>query len=136
MSHETLVLVLGLSAWIFNLAGNILVMLKRSSGWILRTVSIFLWGAYGISDTSLPNLLNSITFFVFNLYAWHRWRKEERAKAPAPAHDDRKFAHKYDHCDDCGGPLLLAVGTDTILCRCTRWEIVSVETEDEGPGAA
>ena len=135
MHNETVALILGLAAWALNMAGNILIMYKRASGWLVRIVSIVLWGLYGISDTSLPNILNSVTFFAFNLYAWRQWRLEEKEKAVEVQEDVRE---EMALCDECHSPVLMMVGTDVIQCRCSNWTVVAVETQDndEGPGAA
>ena len=135
-AHDAISLTIGLVAWATNLGGNVLVMLKRSSGWAVRIISILLWGAYGITDTSLPNLLNSISFLIFNVYAWRRWRIEEIHKRAEEQRIKREIAQGQRGCDECGGPVLMLAGSDEMQCKCTRWQIVAIVTDDDGPEAA
>ena len=70
-----LVNALGFAAFATNVAGNFLLAHKRLSGWVVRLVSIVLWGVYASEIASWPMIANAITFFGINCYGIWQWRK-------------------------------------------------------------
>ena len=59
-----------------NVLGNFLLARKSIHGWIIRIVSILLWGVYAVGAASGPQLVNSILFFFINLYGLYFWKKK------------------------------------------------------------
>jgi hypothetical protein len=73
----TLFELVGAAAFLTNVCGNLLLAWKSRYGWLVRLVSIVLWGIYAV-DLSSPSLLaNAITFFGINCVGWWKWRKAE-----------------------------------------------------------
>lgn len=80
---ELVVTIVGFAAFATNVLGNVLLARKHISGWLVRLVSIVLWGIYGSKITSWPMVANAVTFFCINLYGFWNWRRaavEARAK--------------------------------------------------------
>lgn len=80
----TLIEVVGLAAFLTNVAGNFMLVYKNRWGWwgwVVRLISISLWFVYGVGDSSLPNTANAIVFFFINCWGIWKWR-EERKVAP------------------------------------------------------
>ncbi len=75
---EMLIVCIGFIGYGTNVAGNLLLAWKRTSGWIVRAVSIVAWGIYAASIDSWPMIANSVTFFVLNCIGFAKWRKQDR----------------------------------------------------------
>lgn len=67
----------GFAAFVSNVWGNWLLAQKSRRGWVVRIVSIVLWGAYGSTLANVPMILNAATFFAINCYGWWKWRTPE-----------------------------------------------------------
>lgn len=63
-----------------NVWANISLVRKSSSGWALRLVSNAAWILYSIHELTPPLLANHVTFAAINVWGWHKWRQEEKAK--------------------------------------------------------
>lgn len=70
--------IVGFAAFISNVGGNLLLAWKNITGWIVRLVSIVLWGFYA-ADIDSPSLLaNAATFFCINCIGFWKWRRAEK----------------------------------------------------------
>lgn len=79
--HLDLSELVGIAAFLLNVAGNLLLAWKSVWGWAVRVVSIVLWGIYAYDTASLAMMLNSITFFFINIVGFWKWRRE-RTEGP------------------------------------------------------
>jgi len=77
MSATLLIDLVGFAAFASNVAGNLLLAWKRIDGWIVRAVSIVLWGIYASNIDSWPMIANSVTFFAINCFGFWKWRKKQ-----------------------------------------------------------
>lgn len=69
------ILILSILGFIFSIGGNILIMLKKRSGWLAWIVGNFLWVAVNIIGTfNLPMVLMYIVYFVINLGGFFKWK--------------------------------------------------------------
>ena len=70
-----LILILSILGAIFSLGGNILIMLKKRSGWIAWIVGNFLWIAVNIIGVfNLPMVLMYIAYFIINIGGFIKWK--------------------------------------------------------------
>ena len=67
----------GFAAFLLNVLGNLLLAWRSTYGWIVRLVSISLWGAYAWSIASPSLLANAATFFAINCLGWWKWSRPE-----------------------------------------------------------
>lgn len=73
-----LVSVLGM---ICSLGGNILIMLKKKSGWIVWTVGNILWIVYNfITTINLPMILMYLVYMFINILGYCKWCDQEDKK--------------------------------------------------------
>ena len=73
-----LVSVLGM---ICSLGGNILIMLKKKSGWIVWTVGNILWIVYNfITTINLPMILMYLVYMFINILGYCKWCEQEDKK--------------------------------------------------------
>ena len=69
---------IGFAAFLTNVLGNWLLAVKSERGWLVRIVSIVLWGVYGWKTASFAMMANAVTFFGINCYGYRKWRKDAR----------------------------------------------------------
>ena len=73
-----LVSVLGM---ICSLGGNILIMLKKKSGWIVWTVGNILWIIYNfITTINIPMILMYLVYMFINILGYCKWCDQEDKK--------------------------------------------------------
>lgn len=73
-----LVSVLGM---ICSLGGNILIMLKKKSGWIVWTVGNILWIVYNfITTINLPMIFMYLVYMFINILGYCKWCDQEDKK--------------------------------------------------------
>ncbi len=70
----------GFLAFLTNVVGNLLLARKNIAGWIVRLVSIVLWGSYAWNTTSASLLANAVTFFAINCYGFRHWWKHRETR--------------------------------------------------------
>ena len=58
-------------------AVNALLVWKSVWGWVVRLVSITLWGVYAFDVDSPSMLANAGTFFCLNCVGWWKWRRDK-----------------------------------------------------------
>lgn len=63
----------GFAAFGLNVLGNLLLARKQRSGWLVRLVSIVIWGVYASMVWSPSLLANAVTFFGINCYGYWNW---------------------------------------------------------------
>ena len=73
-----LVLILSILGFIFSIGGNILIILKKRSGWLAWIVGNFLWIAVNlISDPNYPMILMYIVYFIINVGGFVKWKGDK-----------------------------------------------------------
>lgn len=71
------ILILSILGFIFSIGGNILIMLKKRSGWLAWIVGNFLWIAVNIIGVfNLPMVLMYIVYFIINIGGFLKWKGE------------------------------------------------------------
>ena len=69
------ILILSILGFIFSIGGNILIMLKKRSGWLAWIVGNFLWIAVNIIGVfNLPMVLMYIVYFIINIGGFLKWK--------------------------------------------------------------
>ena len=69
------ILILSILGFIFSIGGNILIMLKKRSGWLAWIVGNFLWIAVNIIGVfNLPMVLMYIVYFIINISGFLKWK--------------------------------------------------------------
>ena len=74
-------MVLGLSivGCIFSLLGNILIALKKRSGWIAWIIGNIAWVAFNFADTvNIPMVIMYCVYFVLNIFGFVNWSKTQK----------------------------------------------------------
>lgn len=73
----TLAEIAGWAAMLLNLWGNLSLISKSKTGWIVRLVSNVGWVAYSVHTGAWALLANHLTFAVVNIVGWVRWSRED-----------------------------------------------------------
>ena len=74
----TIISVLGM---LFSLGGNILIMMKKKSGWLAWVVGNVLWIIYNfITNVNLPMVLMYLVYTVINITGYCKWCDQEDKK--------------------------------------------------------
>ena len=69
-----MVLVLSIAGCVLSLLGNILIALKRRSGWIAWIIGNIAWVAYNfIGDINVPMVVMYCVYFVLNIFGFIKW---------------------------------------------------------------
>lgn len=69
------ILILSILGFIFSIGGNILIILKKRSGWLAWIVGNFLWIAVNIIGVfNLPMVLMYIVYFIINIGGFLKWK--------------------------------------------------------------
>lgn len=69
------ILILSILGFIFSIGGNILIMLKKRSGWLAWIIGNFLWIAVNIIGVfNLPMVLMYIVYFIINISGFLKWK--------------------------------------------------------------
>lgn len=67
---------LGYSALVLNVTGNLMLARKNIWGWIVRLLTNVAWIAYAVQVSGgEPMALNHILFFGINIYGFWHWRR-------------------------------------------------------------
>lgn len=73
-----MVLFLSILGTIFSLGGNILIILKKRSGWLTWIVGNLLWiGVNFLGEFNLPMILMYLVYICINIEGFIYWKKEE-----------------------------------------------------------
>ena len=73
-----MVLTLSILGSIFSLGGNILIALKKKSGWLAWIVGNILWIAVNVIDTmNVPMVVMYCVYMVINVIGFIKWYKAE-----------------------------------------------------------
>ncbi len=73
-----MVLTLSILGSIFSLGGNILIALKKKSGWLAWIVGNILWIAVNIIDTmNVPMVVMYCVYMVINVIGFIKWHRAE-----------------------------------------------------------
>jgi nicotinamide riboside transporter PnuC len=72
------VLLVSILGSVFSLGGNILIMLKKKSGWITWIIGNLLWILYNfLSEFNLPMVLMYLAYMIINMAGFIKWKKNE-----------------------------------------------------------
>lgn len=72
------VLLVSILGSVFSLGGNILIMLKKKSGWITWIIGNLLWIIYNfLSEFNLPMVLMYFVYMVINIMGFLKWKRSE-----------------------------------------------------------
>jgi len=73
-----LVLILSILGFIFSIGGNVLIILKKRSGWLAWIVGNFLWIAVNlITEPNYPMILMYIVYFIINVCGFVKWKGDK-----------------------------------------------------------
>lgn len=74
-----MVLLVSTLGTICSLGGNILIMLKKKSGWLIWILGNILWIVYNfLSEFNLPMVLMYLVYGVLNIIGFVRWLKQDK----------------------------------------------------------
>jgi hypothetical protein len=65
---------IGWVALLLNVWGNLALVKKSNSGWIIRLVCNVAWVAYSIFFAAWPLLANHLIFAGINYHGWWKWK--------------------------------------------------------------
>ena len=72
------VLLVSILGSVFSLGGNILIMLKKKSGWITWIIGNLLWIIYNfLSEFNLPMVLMYLAYMIINIAGFIKWKRNE-----------------------------------------------------------
>lgn len=61
-----------------SLLGNVLIMLKKKSGWIVWIAGNILWIVYNfLSEFNLPMVFMYIVYAIINVCGFAKWKKQD-----------------------------------------------------------
>lgn len=80
---------IGFLAFFTNVIGNFLLARKNIWGWIVRLVSIVLWGVYAWNTLSVSLFANAVTFFGINCYGFYHWHRHKETRVLVTKFRDR-----------------------------------------------
>lgn len=64
-----------------SLFGNVLIMLKKKSGWIVWIVGNIFWILYNfLSEFNLPMVLMYLVYIILNISGFVKWYKQDKNK--------------------------------------------------------
>lgn len=70
---------LSVIALAFSLVGNILINVKRRSGYVAWIISNLLWIAVNYLDhLNVPQVIMYVTYTILNFWGFLRWSKEDK----------------------------------------------------------
>ncbi|MBO7212424.1 MAG: nicotinamide mononucleotide transporter [Methanobrevibacter sp.] len=73
-----MVLLVSILGSVFSLGGNILIMLKKKSGWITWIIGNLLWIIYNfLSEFNLPMVLMYLAYMIINIAGFIKWKRNE-----------------------------------------------------------
>lgn len=76
--HMSIPEAVGYTAFITNVAGNLMLARLNVWGWIVRLLTNVLWIVYAIQiESGGPMWLNHLTFFAINVYGFRTWKRRE-----------------------------------------------------------
>ena len=74
-----MVLTLSILGSIFSLGGNILIALKKKSGWLAWIIGNILWIAVNVIDTmNVPMVVMYCVYMVINIIGFIKWYRTEK----------------------------------------------------------
>lgn len=74
----TIISVLGM---LFSLGGNILIMMKKKSGWLAWVVGNVLWIVYNfITNVNIPMVMMYLVYTFINIMGYCKWCEQEDKK--------------------------------------------------------
>ena len=72
------VLLVSILGSVFSLGGNVLIMMKKKSGWITWIIGNLLWIIYNfLSEFNLPMVLMYVVYMVINIIGFLKWKRSE-----------------------------------------------------------
>jgi hypothetical protein len=80
---DTLWNLFGWIAAMLNVAGNITLVTKSKSGWIIRIIVNLLWMPYGVYTRAWALIANHLLFVAINAYGYWKWNRDEQLAVPA-----------------------------------------------------
>ena len=76
-----LILILSILGAIFSLGGNILIMLKKRSGWIAWIIGNILWIITNfLSVINWPMVIMYLVYMIINIIGFFRWKKLDKSQ--------------------------------------------------------
>lgn len=73
-----LILILSILGTIFSLGGNILIILKKRSGWLAWIIGNILWiGINFLGTMNWPMVLMYLVYIIINISGFIKWSKKE-----------------------------------------------------------
>ena len=74
----TLITILSILGTIFSLGGNILIILKKRSGWLAWIIGNLLWIGFNFAGTiNWPMVLMYLVYIVINITGFIKWSKKK-----------------------------------------------------------
>ena len=75
------VMVVSILGMLCSLGGNILIMFKKKSGWLIWILGNILWIVYNfISEFNFPMVLMYLVYIALNVMGFIRWLKQDKEK--------------------------------------------------------
>lgn len=73
-----MVLVLSILAMLSSLGGNILIMFKKKSGWIVWILGNLLWILINFLGTlNVPMVIMYLVYIIINIMGFIEWKRKE-----------------------------------------------------------
>ena len=72
-----MVLILSIIATILSLGGNILIAIKKRSGWLVWILGNIVWILINfLSVMNVPMVLMYVVYFILNIIGYINWKKD------------------------------------------------------------
>lgn len=73
------ILILSIIGAVFSLGGNILIMLKKRSGWVAWIGGNIAWiGVNLLGPMNVPMVLMYIAYFIINVGGFIKWKEKKK----------------------------------------------------------
>lgn len=73
---ETIVLILSIIGTLLSLGGNVLIALKKRSGWLVWIIGNIVWIAVSIiGPTNYPMIFMYLVYIIINIIGFIKWQK-------------------------------------------------------------
>lgn len=74
-------LILSIAGSALSLLGNVLLALKKRSGWIVWILGNIAWILYNFAgDMNIPMVIMYAVYFVLNVFAFVNWSKKNKER--------------------------------------------------------
>ena len=78
IGNDYLIIFVSILGAIFSLGGNVLIMLKKRSGWLMWIFGNICWILYNfLTNFNLPMVLMYLVYLIINIIGFIKWKDKE-----------------------------------------------------------